>query len=203
MLRLLLLACLGVAPLAAATVVCLGDSLTAGYGVAAEEAWPALLAERWQAAGVRVINAGRSGDTSRGGLQRLGWVRQQRPDLVIVALGANDGLRGLDPQLTERHLQRIIAGLQADGIQVVLAGMQLPTQLGADYRQRFAAIFPRLAEAEELPRIPFLLAGVAAVEELNQDDRIHPNAAGHRRIAETVAGVVGPLLGLPADEASP
>ena len=173
---------------AAARVVVLGDSLAAGFGLPEEEAFPArlerLLIERGRP--VEVINAGVSGDTSAGGLARLDWVLGREPDLLLVALGANDGLRGLSPEMTEANLRRIVEGARARGVRVLLAGMRLPPSLGPDYVERFEAVYPRLAAELGVPLVPFLLEGVGGRPELNLADGIHPNPRGHRAIAETV-----------------
>ncbi len=176
------------AVLPAQTILCLGDSLTAGYGLDEAQAWPAVAqtlatkdGKSWT-----FINAGVSGDTTQAGRNRLDWALRAKPDVVVIALGGNDGLRGLDPATTEANLRRIIQHVQNSAARPILAGMQLPTNLGADYRQRFAAIFPRLATELSIPLIPFLLEGVGGVRELNLSDQIHPNAAGQQRIAATV-----------------
>jgi acyl-CoA thioesterase-1 len=177
-------------------VVFLGDSLTAGYGLSAEEAYPAhverLLAERGLP--VRVLNAGVSGDTSAGGRERLDWFLAQRPALVVVELGGNDGLRGQPLAATEANLRAIVERSLAAGARVVLAGMRIPTNYGAEYGSGFEAIFPRLAAAYDVPLIPFLLAGVAADPALNLPDGIHPNAEGQRIVAATVAEALAPLV---------
>lgn len=173
------------APLTAAadppvTIVVLGDSLTAGYGLAAEEAFPAQLERALIADGcqVRIINAGVSGDTSAGGAARLEWALADNPDMVIVALGANDALRGLNPEQTYANLASIIARLQQRGITVVLAGMIAPRNLGEGYYSSFDKIYPKLAQEFAVPLYPFFLEGVAGKPELNLADGIHPNAAG-------------------------
>lgn len=167
------------------TLVCIGDSLTAGYGVAAEEAWPSRLQADLPDR-VAVLNAGVSGDTSAGGLRRLDWILRSDPDLALVCLGANDGLRGLPVEETARNLGGLIAGLEQAGVPVVLAGMRLPPNYGPEYTAAFAAIYPRLAERYAVPLLPFLLDGVAGDPALNQGDGVHPNAPGHARIAQTV-----------------
>jgi acyl-CoA thioesterase-1 len=178
------------------TVVFLGDSLTAGFGLAAEEAYPALvtrlLAERELP--VRTINAGVSGDTTAGGFARLDWLLAQHPAIVFVCLGGNDGLRGLPLEATEANLDAIVGRSLAAGAQVVLAGMQIPPNYGPEYVAGFRAIFPRLAQKYDLPLVPFLLEGVAADPRLNQPDGIHPNAQGQRIVAETVARALAPLV---------
>lgn len=159
----------------------LGDSLTAGYGLPANLAFPARLEAALRAAGeaVGVVNAGVSGDTSAGGLARLDWaLGDPAPEFALVALGANDGLRGLDVAAMERNLDRIVERLKARGVRVMLAGMRAPPNMGSDYATGFAAVFPRLAAKHAAPLYPFFLEGVAAVPALNQADGIHPNAAG-------------------------
>lgn len=181
----------------AETVVCLGDSLTEGYGVAPERSYPSLLQERLRDAGhsgARVVNAGISGSTSASAVSRLRWQLKARPDFVILALGANDGLRGLDLAETEKNLAGAITLAQAEGVQVVLAGMQIPPNYGRDYTDRFAALFPLLARRFEIPLIPFLLEGVAAQPGLNLADGIHPNAQGYERVVLNVLEVLLPLL---------
>lgn len=177
-------------------VLFLGDSLTAGYGLSEGEAFPArideLLAEKGRPA--RVVNAGISGDTTSGGLARLDWLLRQEPDVVVVALGANDGLRGLPVAETEENLRRIVEACRDAGAEVVLAGMLIPPNYGPDYTRSFAEVYPRLAEELEVERIPFLLEGVAARPELNQPDGIHPNAEGQRRVARHVLPFVEEAL---------
>jgi acyl-CoA thioesterase-1 len=182
---------LWLAPGAAAgerVIVALGDSLTAGFGVAAEEAWPALVDARLRREGrpYRVVNAGVSGDTTAGGLRRVDWVLRTEPEIAIVALGANDGLRGLDPDRMRANLLGIVERLQGAGARVLLAGMQLPPNYGAAYTGAFRAVFPDVARRTGVALVPFLLDGVAGASHLNQGDGIHPNAAGHRVIAERV-----------------
>lgn len=169
-------------------IVAFGDSLTAGLGVAQEEAYPAQLQRRLEAAGYkyRVINAGVSGDTTAGGVRRIDWVLNSKPSIVILELGANDGLRGIDPAQTRANLETIIGRLQAAGVTVVLAGMKLPPNYGKDYTGRFAAIYPDLAAKYRIPLMPFFLDGVAAREVLNQADGIHPTEAGYRVIVENL-----------------
>jgi acyl-CoA thioesterase-1 len=171
------------------TVVALGDSLTAGYGVAETEAWPALVGRRLAAEGRhwRVVNAGVSGETSSGTLSRVDWVvRQLRPDVVVLAIGANDGLRGIDPRLVRENILAIVRRLQAGGATVVLAGMRMVVNMGAEYTREFGAVYPAVARETGVELLPFLLEGVAAVPALNQEDGIHPNVAGHRIVADRV-----------------
>jgi acyl-CoA thioesterase-1 len=182
------------------TLVFLGDSLTAGYGLndAATEAYPAVIQRKIDAAGLswRVVNAGVSGETSAGGLRRIDWVLRQPVDLLVLALGANDGLRGLSPEATRANLQQIIERVRTRRPQakVVIAGMQMPPSYGPEYAEGFRRIFPALAEKNSAPLVTFLLEGVAAQPDLNQADGIHPNPAGHAHMAETVWAALVPLL---------
>ena len=202
LLCLLGLAMLGVAQAAPAprTLLCFGDSLTAGYGLAdpGTEAYPAQLQETLTAAGLgwRVVNAGLSGETAAGGLRRVDWVLRQPVDVFLLALGGNDALRGIDPAVTRANLTAIIGRVRAKYPQarIVLAGMQAPPTLGADYAQAFGRIFPDVAREQQATLVPFLLEGVGGEPTLNQSDQIHPNPAGHRRLAANVWSVVRPLL---------
>jgi len=177
-------------------IVALGDSLTAGLGVAPDEAWPALLEAQLHRAGseYRVVNAGVSGDTSAGGLARLDWVLRNDPEIVIVALGANDGLRGQPVSALRANLLAIVERLKKRNVKVLLAGMRLPPNYGAAYTGDFAAVFVDVARRTSVPLVPFLLDGVAANASLNLADGIHPNAAGHRVIAERLWPYLRPLL---------
>jgi len=177
-------------------IVAFGDSLTAGFGVAPELAWPALLQERLTREGYpyRVVNAGVSGDTTAGALRRVSWVLRARPDVVVVALGANDGLRGQPVTAMQANLAEIVSRLQASGPRVLLAGMRLPPNYGTEYTQAFHQAFADVAHQAKVPLMPFLLDGVAADPRLNQADGVHPNAEGHRRIAEHVWPYLLPLL---------
>ncbi len=181
------------------TVLFYGDSLTAGYGLddPTVTAFPALIEDKLEAADLpyRVVNAGLSGETSSGGLRRIDWVLRQPVDIFVLELGANDGLRGLPLDLLEANLQKIIDRVRARNpeAKIVLAGMQMPTSMGG-YADEFAAVYPRLAAANDATLIPFLLQGVGGVSDLNQSDAIHPNPAGHRIIAETVWNHLEPLV---------
>jgi acyl-CoA thioesterase-1 len=177
-------------------IAVLGDSLTAGLGVAPDEAYPARLEARLKREGYdyRVVNAGVSGDTSSGGRRRVDWVLRLRPDVVIVALGANDGLRGQPVLQLRDNLVAIVQKTRDAGARVLLAGMRVPTNYGADYTRDFAAVFPEVARRTNVPLVPFLLEGVAAEVRLNQGDGIHPNAEGQRRIAEHLWPHLRPLL---------
>ena len=165
-------------PAAERVIVALGDSLTAGFGVAADEAYPALV----------------SGDTSAGGLRRLDWVLRSRPEIVIVALGANDGLRGLPIAALRDNLTAIVTRLRADGVRVLLVGMRLPPNYGKAYASEFTEAFRDVARRTSSTYLPFLLEGVAGDPSLNQPDGIHPNASGQRAVAERVWASLEPLL---------
>jgi acyl-CoA thioesterase I len=177
-------------------IVALGDSLTAGLGVAADEAYPALLEARLAREGYayRVVNAGVSGDTTAGGLRRVDWVLRAKPEIAIVALGANDGLRAQSPQAMRENLTAIVKRLQAAGARVLLVGMRLPPNYGADYTTEFQAVFPEVARSTGAAFMPFLLDGVAADTRLNQPDGIHPTAAGYQVIADRLWPYLRPLL---------
>lgn len=177
-------------------VIFLGDSLTAGLGVSERQAFPAQVGTRLAASGrpVRVVNAGVSGDTTAGGLSRLDWLLEQRPQVMVVELGANDGLRGLSLEETAGNLREIVRRSREGGARVLLVGIKIPPSYGPAYSQEFEALFPRLAEELDVARVPFLLEGVAAEPGLNLADGIHPNAAGHRRLAENVLPWLQPLL---------
>jgi acyl-CoA thioesterase-1 len=175
--------------LADTIIVAFGDSLTAGYGLPPEDAFPARLEAQLKRhrPGLRVVNAGVSGDTTSGGLARLGWALADKPDVVIVELGANDALRGIAPALTRANLDAILARLVKRGTKVLLTGMRAPPNLGRDYGAEFAAIFPELAAKHGVALYPFFLDGVAAEPSLNQHDGIHPNAEGVALIVERLA----------------
>lgn len=181
---------------AAPRVVFLGDSLTAGYGLEPQEAYPAIIAERLRDGGYphEVVNAGVSGDTSAGGVRRADWSLQGDVRVLVLALGANDGLRGLPPAELQRNLSGIITRAQARGARVLLAGMEAPPNFGAAYTREFRQVYPALAKAHGVALVPFLLDRVAGVAALNQADGIHPTADGHRVIAETVWDRLVPLL---------
>jgi acyl-CoA thioesterase-1 len=178
------------------TLAVLGDSLTAGFGVAPEEAFPALVQERLRREGYdyRVVNAGVSGDTTAGGLRRVDWVLRTRPSIVIVALGSNDGLRGLSVDAMRQNLGEIITRIRASGARVLLAGMRLPPNYGGEYARAFAAVFPTVASKAGIPLMPFLLDGVAGEPGLNQPDGIHPNARGQQVVATRLWPYLAPLL---------
>jgi acyl-CoA thioesterase-1 len=169
-------------------VAFLGDSLTAGLGLAEDDAYPAVLERELQEAGkpIRIINAGVSGDTTAGGLSRLGWLLGQHPDVVVVALGANDGLRGLPVEEADRNLREIVRRSRAAGARVLLLGMRMPPNYGPEYTSRFAAMYPQIAKDLKVPLVPFMLAGVGGIQGLNQADGIHPTAEGQEIVARNV-----------------
>ena len=173
-----------------------GDSLTAGYGLAPGEAFPAQLAARLKADGVvaEVINAGVSGDTTAGGLARLDWALGDHPDYALVEFGANDALRGIDPGATYDNLDRILARLKAAKVSVLLLGMRAPANWGRAYQEEFDAIYPKLAKKYGVPLYPFFLDGVALDPKYTQPDGLHPNAAGVATIVARVAPYVERLL---------
>jgi acyl-CoA thioesterase-1 len=182
-------------------LVFLGDSLTAGLGVERPQAFPALVAEKIRAASLpfEVENAGLSGDTSAGGLRRIDWLLQRPIDVLVIELGANDGLRGLDLNTMKANLQAIIDKTKAKNpqVKIVLAGMQVPPNLGPDYAAGFQRVYNELAAENKATFIPFLLEGVGGHRELNQSDLIHPNPAGHRIVAELVWRTLEPILRAP------
>jgi acyl-CoA thioesterase-1 len=177
-------------------LVAFGDSLTAGLGVSSEETYPARLQAKLLLSGYRyrVINAGVSGDTTAGGLRRVDWVLKSKPDVVILELGANDGLRGLNLAQTRTNLEQIIQRFLAGGAKVVLAGMKLPPNYGADYTKAFQSMYADLAKRDDVQFIPFFLDGVAAKADYNQADGIHPTGAGYAVIVENIWPVLEPLL---------
>ena len=185
------------APARAATAIAaFGDSLSAGYQLPADAAFPAVLegALRQHGYDVRVSNAAVSGDTTQGGLERLGWSVPDGTDLAVVELGANDMLRGVDTAVTAHNLSDIVAGLQKRHIKVLLAGMYAATELDQSYRERFAAIYPSLAARSGVPLYPFFLAGIIGHPELHLADGLHPNAAGVREIVRNILPTVEDTL---------
>ena len=178
-------------------ILALGDSLTAGYGLSQSDAFPSQLKQRLRDAGVasEIVNAGVSGDTTSGALQRLDWLMEERYDLAIVELGANDALRAVDPELTRQNLERIVEKLKATGSTILLAGMKAPRNLGDDYAKRFDALFPAIARQHALYFYPFFLDGVATDPSLNQPDGLHPNAKGVAIITERMLPFVLDALG--------
>lgn len=180
------------------TILFLGDSLTAGYGLSADQAFPAIAGTILQGKGknVKIINAGISGETSAGGLARIDWVLRQPVDILFLELGANDGLRGLPVSETEKNLQAIIDKVKSKNkdVRIILAGMMVPPNMGKDYSANFERIYISLAAINKCIRIPFLLDEVGGIERLNQADGIHPTAEGHRIIGQNVAKTILPLL---------
>ena len=183
-------------------IVAFGDSLTAGLGVSPEDSYPGQLAQLLREKGFsyEVINAGVSGDTSAGGLRRVDWVLKSQPRLVILELGANDGLRGQPLKKTYENLNGIIERLKTKGVIVVLAGMRLPLNYGDEYTEGFSDLFVRLAQEQDVSFIPFLLEGVAARRHLNQGDGIHPTAEGYSIVVQNVWKTIQPILQELADE---
>lgn len=180
------------------TVVVLGDSLAAGYGLDPSESFPALLQKKINAVGLKftVVNAGVSGDTSSGGLRRIDWLLKRRVDVLVLELGGNDGLRGIPVGVTKTNLQAIIDRTRQKNprAQIVIAGMQMPPNMGADYTTEFARLFPELAKANNTALVPFLLEGVGGKPELNLPDLIHPTAEGQKIVATNVWTVLKPVL---------
>jgi acyl-CoA thioesterase-1 len=169
-------------------VIFLGDSLTAGYDLPAEFAFPALVQKLSGEKGrpIRVVNAGVSGDTTSGGLDRLSWLLEQKPDLLVLGLGVNDAFRGQPVDRIETNLREIVKRAKAAGARVLLLGMRVPTNYGPDYAEAFAAIYPKIAKSEKVTLMPFLLDGVGGHADLNLDDGIHPNQEGHKLIADNL-----------------
>lgn len=182
--------------LKAKTILFLGDSLTEGYQLAKEDAYPALIEKELKPKhpDIKIINGGVSGATTASGLKRLNWYVKAKPDFIVLALGANDGLRGLDLKQTEKNLSAIIEKAQSDKSQVIMAGMKMPMNYGEPYRTNFEKLFVSLSKKYKLPLIPFLLEDVASHTKLNLSDGIHPNPEGHKIMAKTVLKVLGPLL---------
>lgn len=180
-------------------VVFLGDSLTAGLGLPGDQAYPAVLDRRLDAEGtpVRVLNAGVSGDTSAGGLARLDWLLKQKPDVLAVGLGGNDGMRGLDLAETEKNLREIVRRAKASGVRVLLLGMRIPPNYGPDYTEQFQGMYPKISKELDVPLVPFLLEGVGGAADLNQADGIHPTAQGQEMVAATVEPYLVEILEAP------
>jgi acyl-CoA thioesterase-1 len=177
-------------------VLAFGDSLTAGLGLPASEAFPARLAARLvdQGIAVKMINAGVSGDTTTDGLARLDWALADKPDFVILALGANDALRGIDPKIVRANLDKIIDKVQASGAKILLLGMLAPANWGAQYEHEFDQIYPDLAKAHDVPLYPFFLDGVAMNPSLNQPDGLHPNERGVAIMVDRIAPLVAKMI---------
>jgi len=187
-------------------IVAFGDSVTAGFGIGLDEAYPAVLQELLdrEGYGYEVVNAGASGDTSAGGVRRLDWVLDGRAvEVLILALGANDGLRGLPPSEMKKNLAGIIERAKARGIGVLLAGFEAPPDSRDRYLQEFVSVFPELAREHEVLLLPSFLQNVAGVSELNQEDGKHPNAKGARVLAENVFRALEPFLFRPGVSSAP
>ncbi|HXA01442.1 MAG TPA: arylesterase [Cytophagaceae bacterium] len=171
-------------------IMCFGNSLTAGYGVDVNEAYPALLQKKVDSLGLKykVVNAGLSGETSAGGVNRIDWVLRQKVDIFILELGANDGLRGINVKVTKQNLQQIIDKVKeiSPGTKIVLAGMRIPPSMGDAYTKEFNKIFPDLAKKNNIALIPFLLDGVGGESKFNQGDGIHPTAEGYKIVTENI-----------------
>lgn len=179
-------------------IIFFGDSLTAAYGLNPGEGFPAIIQTKLEASGYhyKVVNAGLSGETSAGGNERVDWVLQQSVDIFVLELGANDGLRGLDTELTYQNLQAIIDKVKtkAPEAAIILAGMEAPPNMGKEYTDAFRGVFTRLAENNDVALIPFLLKDVGGVQDLNLPDGIHPNQEGQKIVAENVWEVLQPML---------
>ena len=190
----------GGAPLAAIEsgprVLFLGDSLSAGLHLPAQQAFPALLAQRLaeEELPIQLVNAGVSGDTTAGGLARLDWLLRQEPDLVVVELGGNDGLRGVRADAVEQNLRAIVQRCQTAGAAVLLLGMKLPPNYGEAYTTEFEAVFARVAEEESVEFIPFFLEGVGGVPAMTMEDGLHPTAQGHQRLQENLYPVLSRMV---------
>ncbi len=188
------------APASAASpaIVFLGTSLTAGLGLDPDDAFPAVVQRMLDSAGLRytVVNAGQSGETSAGALTRIDWVLRQQPAYLVLETGANDGLRGQNPDSLKANIQAIIDRVKqkSPSTRIILAGMEAPPNLGAEYTTRFRQLFPALAKSNNLALVPFLLAGVGGVDSLNQQDGIHPTEAGAKIVAANVFRVLRPEL---------
>ena len=178
------------------TILVMGDSLTAGYGLAETDSFPAQLERSLSKLGrdVRIINSGVSGDTSAGGRARLDWALAENPDAVILELGANDGLRGLDPRKTEANLGAMIREIGKRKIPILLTGMRAPPNLGPEYEAEFNGLYRRLARRHKILLYPFFLEGVAAIPSLNQADAIHPNAEGVAEIVNRIRPMILQLI---------
>jgi acyl-CoA thioesterase-1 len=180
------------------TILIFGDSLTAGYGLSPEEAFPALVEKQLNqgARRVKVVNAGLSGETSAGGLARIDWILRQPVDIFVLELGGNDGLRGLPLGQTKKNLRDILLKVRSRNpkARLVIAGMMVPPNMGPEYSAGFRKLYPDLAREFNATLMPFLLDGVAGIESLNQGDGIHPNAEGHRIVADNLAKILAPLI---------
>ncbi|MBG88737.1 MAG: arylesterase [Verrucomicrobiales bacterium] len=190
---------LGVTPIIrGANIIISGDSIGAGYGIPSESAFPALLQSKIDSAKLdyKIVNASVSGDTTASGLRRVNWILKRKADVLVIELGGNDGLRGIHPEETKKNLVGIIDKARAKypSIKILLAGMQMPANMGKRYTDQFKKIFPEVAKEKKVTLVPFLLEGVGAIPEMNLDDLIHPNPKGHARVAENVWKKLKPLL---------
>jgi acyl-CoA thioesterase I len=189
---------LGASRAAPGSILFLGDSITAGYGLELSQAYPGLIQKKIDANGwdFKVVNAGQSGDTTAGGLARLDWLLNNRVEVLVLELGGNDGLRGLSVPEIKKNLQAIIDRTKAryPEAKIVIAGMKVPPNMGGDYGRRFDAVFPELAKTNNAALIPFILKGVGGMREMNLPDGIHPTAKGHEIVAENVWKVLEPVL---------
>jgi acyl-CoA thioesterase-1 len=181
-------------------ILAFGDSITAGFGLPAEEAFPARLEARLRDQGIaaHVVNAGVAGDTTAGGRARLDWALADKPDVVILELGANDALRGIDPPTVRANLEAMISRIQASGAKLLLTGMLAPPNWGEEYQREFDRIYPELAQAHGVALYPFLLDGVAMDARLNQPDGLHPNERGVAVLVDHIAPLVARLIGGPS-----
>lgn len=179
-------------------ILIFGDSITSGYGLTEEQAYPALIQDRIDSLGMdhNVINAGLSGETTAGGARRVDWILQQEVDIFLLGLGGNDGLRGIDPSNTKKNLITIIEKVREKDpdIDIILAGMEAPPNLGPQYTSEFRSVFSEVASEKDVTFMPFLLKDVAGIEELNQTDGIHPTAEGQQIIADNIWEYLEPLL---------
>ena len=197
MARILFALCFLISSVQAQTLLVLGDSLSAGYQMQAQQSWPALLNQKWQNEGAvhSLINASISGETTQGGLARLpALLEEHQPDWLLIELGGNDGLRGFAPAITRKNLADMIALAKANQTRVVLTQIQLPRNYGARYLRQFEQIFPDLAEANKLPLLPFFMDDIALRPELMMNDGIHPTPAAQPQIRDKVARFIEPLL---------
>ncbi|XWN37739.1 MAG: arylesterase [Balneola sp.] len=180
------------------SILFFGDSISAGYGIQPQQAFPAVIQDKIDSLGLNyeVINGGLSGETSAGGLRRISWVLQRDIDIMILELGGNDGLRGIDLSSTKENLQQIIDQAKAKNpdMKIIIAGMQVPPNLGTDYTKEFQNLYPELAEENDLVLIPLILDKVGGRDEFMQPDQIHPNVQGHKVVAKTVWEVLYPIL---------
>ncbi len=180
------------------SILFFGDSISAGYGIQPQQAFPAVIQDKIDSLGLNyeVINGGLSGETSAGGLRRISWVLQRDIDIMILELGGNDGLRGIDLSSTKENLQQIIDRAKAKNpdMKIIIAGMQVPPNLGTDYTKEFQNLYPELAEENDLVLIPLILDKVGGRDEFMQPDQIHPNVQGHKVVAKTVWEVLYPIL---------